>query len=264
MRSGYDVVFNARVDSPRQGFAAFWARVPERWGSAEGFARFIYNRCAPHDGKDPLIHERDVPLLLMDEAEAETKGDRSFHGKTLAERIVLSPRIRKWRGAGLPASRRLDSSAWKTTIGCDRYFIANPTSSRREKAWPSDRFRTLLDRLERDPDFKGVKPIVVGAPNETDWLKEIAGDHFQIVQPPTIGDLFDLVSGAEFLLTNTSSMQFIAASVGTKTLTLMGRAKPEIWGPLGPADSYVLGREPVDVESMFQREPTNRSRLKQF
>ncbi len=252
--SGYSAVVNARVDSPRQGFAAFWARVPERWGSAEGPARFIYNRRAPHDGKDPLIHERDVPLLMMDEAEACFKGDPRFANKSLRERIELSPRVKKWRQAGLPTPRRLDASYTKSEVSSDRYFVVNPTSSRKEKAWPAKKFRELLLDLTRRELFSGITPVVVGAPSETEWLHEVAVDDFEVLQPHSIGELFNAVSGAEFLLTNTSSVQFIAASVGTKTLTLMGRARPEIWGPLGPSDRFILGKEPMDLESMFERE----------
>lgn len=252
--SDYDAVFNTRVDSPRQGFAAFWARVPERWGSAEGLANLIYNRRGPHDGKDPLIHERDVPLLLMDEAEAAIRGERTFRGKSLAERIDLSPRVRKWRKVGLPVARRVDGETIRQKIRSDRYFIVNPTSSRREKAWPAIRFRDLLRAAEQRELFPGVLPIVVGSPNESEWLREVAGHQFRIVQPTNIGELFHVVAGAEFLVTNTSSVQFIAACVGTKTLTLMGRAKPEIWGPLGPSDRYIQGVEPKSVSSLFDRE----------
>lgn len=249
-----NVVFNARVDSPRQGFAAFWARVPERWGSAAGLTRFIYNRRGPHDGKDPMIHERDVPLLLMDEAESIENGRESFTGKTLPERIGESARIRRWREEGLASPRQAHAERAKSKIGLDRYFVVNPTSSRREKAWPSGKFAKLLSEIRRRAELPGLTPVVVGAPNETDWLREVAGSDFMVYQPEKLSDLFDVIAGAEFLLTNTSSVQFVAAAVGTKTLTLMGRAKPEIWGPLGPKDRYLLGKEPQDVESMFERE----------
>ncbi len=250
-----DVVFNARVDSARQGFAALFAGVSERWGSGAGLANFIYNRRATHDGKDPLIHERDVPLLLMDEAEAREKGDPTFLRRNLKDRIELSPRIRKWRKAGLPASMRLNSDFVKDSkCGIERYFVVNPTSSRREKAWPAQQFAELLRRIRDQSEFPGLTPIVVGSPTETEWLQEVAGEDFKIIQPVSLGDLFHVIAGAEFLLTNTSSVQFVAASVGTKTLTLMGRAKPEIWGPLGPSDRFLLGKEPLDVDSIFERE----------
>ena len=244
-----DVVFNARVDSARQGFAAFWARVPERWGSAAGPANWIYHRRAPHDGKDPLIHERDVPLLLMDEAEAGKP-----LGRSLSERVEASPRIRKWRKTGLPTPRRIDSESPGGTFGVGRYFVVNPTSSRREKAWPAKNFAELLKVIRDQGEFQGVTPLVVGSPSETDWLREVAGSEFKFVQPNSLGELFNVIAGAEFLLTNTSSVQFVAASVGTKTLTLMGRAKPQIWGPLGPSDRSLQGVEPDDIDSMFERE----------
>lgn len=253
-----DVVFNARVDSPRQGFAAFWARVPERWGSASGLARFIYNRRAPHDGKDPLIHERDVPLLLMDEAEPLKNrgagGRNAFERKTLRERIDASPRIGRWREKGLASPRRVDATSAKSRLGLERYFVVNPTSSRREKAWPSKKFAKLLGEVQMRAEIPGLTPVVVGAPNETEWLHEVAGVDFKVFQPATLAELFDVIAGAEFLLTNTSSVQFVAAAVGTKTLTLMGRARPEIWGPLGPKDRFVRGTEPADVSSLFERE----------
>jgi ADP-heptose:LPS heptosyltransferase len=249
-KSGYGVVVNTRVDSPRQGFPAFLGGVPERWGAADGLARLIYNKRGSHYGKDPLLHERDVALLLMDEADGVISRDTSG----LQSRIGASPRIAKWRKLGLPSPRSLSFESAHRITGEKFYFAVNPTSSRREKAWPSHAFRELLLKLRGEGCFQNIVPIVLGAPNETDWLKEVAGDDFRIVQPPTIGELFDVLAGAAFLLTNTSSVQFIAASTGTKTITLMGRARPEIWGPLGPDDEIVQGREPDGLESIFERE----------
>ncbi len=246
MASGYEVVFNTRVDSPREAFPSFFARVPERWGAAKGLERFIYTRRGSHYGKDPLLHERDVPLLLQDEIESN---QRLSSFPTLAQRIENSPRIEKWRKQGLPCPRAApkNTSAPKT-------LLVNPTSSRREKAWPSQRFRELLKVLKPLPELSGVEIKVLGAPAETDWLQEVASEGFQIAQPSSIGELFKTVAGADLLLTNTSSVQFIAAATATPVLTLMGRARPEIWGPLGPKDVVVRGVEPLDVESLFERE----------
>lgn len=248
------VVFNTRVDSPRQGFPAFFAGVAERWGSAEGFAGFIYNRRARHNGKDPLIHERDVPLLLMDEAE----GRIVRKGRTLSEALAMSPRVQRWKAKGLPAPLRLKQDIATAVAGAavGAYVLVNPTSSRREKAWPSARFRELILELEKNVN---AEVLVLGSPQETDWLREVAigglGEReFRIVQPRSIGELFQVVAGARWLLTNTSSVQFIAAAVQTPVLTLMGRAIPEIWGPLGPMDKIVRGVEPNEIADMFIRE----------
>lgn len=244
---GYEAVINTRVDSPRQGFPAFWAGVPERWGSAAGLASLIYNHRAPHAGKDPLIHERDVPLLMVDEASAHK------HTGTLSERIARSKRIKRWREVGLPCPRALDRGRFQTRFG--RYFLINPTSSRREKAWPSEHFARLVEEIGRLTAGR-LNPVVIGAPSETEWLQEVAGagTSVAVLQPTTIGELFDAVAGARFLVANTSSTQFVAASCGVRALTLIGRAKPEIWGPVGPRDRFVRGTEPHGVESMFERE----------
>lgn len=246
MGSGYHAIFNTRVDSPREAFPAVWARVPERWGTASGLARFVYTHRGTHYGKDPLLHERDVPLLLQDEIT-----DPSFRSKyqVLSTRIANSPRIEKWRQIGLPCPR----AAPKVNPG-RKMFLVNPTSSRREKAWPSQKFYELLQSLKLLPEFTDVELKVLGAPAETNWLNEVARGEFPIVQPSSIGELFTTVAKAVMLLTNTSSVQFIAAATATPVVTLMGRARPEIWGPLGPMDLVVRGTEPLEIESLFERE----------
>jgi ADP-heptose:LPS heptosyltransferase len=133
-------------------------------------------------------------------------------------------------------------------------LLVNPTSSRREKAWPSQKFHELIKSLKASPNLRDVEVKVLGAPSETDWLNEVARGEFSIVQPANIGELFRTVAQASMLVTNTSSVQFIAASVATPVVTLMGRARPEIWGPLGPKDLIVRGSEPADVDSLFERE----------
>lgn len=243
---GYGAIFNTRVDSPREAFPAFWTRVPDRWGTASGLARFVYTHRGTHYGKDPLLHERDVPLLLQDEIT-----DPSFRSKysALSTRIANSPRIEKWRQIGLPCPRE----ASKINPG-RKTVLVNPTSSRREKAWPSQKFHELLQSLKLLTEFTDVELKVLGAPTETNWLNEVARGEFPIVQPSNIGELFNTVAKAVMLLTNTSSVQFIAAATATPVVTLMGRARPEIWGPLGPKDRFIRGTEPLEIESLFERE----------
>ncbi len=86
--------------------------------------------------------------------------------------------------------------------------------------------------------------MIVGAPNESEWLSQVAGTEFPIVQPPSLGELIDVVSGANVLITNTSSVQFIAAGTRTPSITLMGRSEPVRWGPVGPQDIVVRGEIP--------------------
>lgn len=258
-----DVLFNTRVDSPRQAIPALFARVGERWGAAAGMASWVYNHRAPHDGKDPLIHERDVPLLLMDEAEESDKTGTRGNLRSLEERQRLSRRINSWRGRGLPCPRTILDTDIERVVGCNRghYALVNPTSSRREKAWPSEKYRQLVQALRlRAADSKDGNPyeiLVIGSPTETAWLEEVAREaDVRVLQPQNIGDLFCAVAGARWLLSNTSSVQFIAASVQTRVLTLMGVADPRIWGPLGAHDRWIRGSDylKTEIADLFERE----------
>jgi len=257
---GFDAVVNTNIDSTRYAWEAFRAGVQTRIGSAPSLASLLYTHSSPFFGKDPLVHERDVPLLLMEFA---TSGAQRFLRSTAQNRCVLdhwiatSELVKKWRQHGLPAAKTpLNETVTKLAPSLKgRYVLVNPTSSRREKAWPSASFKALIEKIEAPFSEKGIHIAVIGSGQETDWLREVAGSRFAIVQPATIGELQDVVHHAEALVTNTSSMQFIAASCGTKTLTLMGRARPEIWGPLGPKDHYILGQPPNDLaHDIFSQE----------
>lgn len=248
-----DVLFNARVDSVRQGIPGWLARTPERWGSAPWPAHLIYNCRAPHDGKDPLIHERDVPLLMMDEAEQ----GRSL-GSSLAERIEHSPRIAHWRKAGLPTLLSKSSKLRSQPNGPagSGLFLMNPTASRVEKAWPESRFAELI-RHRRFQDWlkeHDLSLALIGAPNERDWLQRIAdasSSDCRLITPNSIGELAGVVQSAAGLIANTSSVQFIAATCETPVATLMGRARKEIWGPVGPNDIVIQSRNASQFQQML-------------
>lgn len=247
-------VVNTNIDSARYGWEAFRAGTPIRVGSAPFGNSFLYTHASPFFGKDPLIHERDAALLILEFATpGALKHFRSVerNRRALDHWISSSRLIAKWRALGLPPARKSSGPAAEKLTGSRQgtYVLVNPTSSRREKAWPSEKFAEFLNETVEPLRAGDLKAIVIGSPAETDWLREVAGSEFQIVQPASIGELQEIVAGAKALLTNTSSMQFIAASQGCVCLTLMGRAKPEIWGPLGPNDRKVMGLPPEDLSS---------------
>lgn len=249
---GYGAAINTQIGSHRYGLQAWRAGVPLRFGSAPWTMGWVYSHPSPDFGKDPLIHERDAALLLLEDT---ATGLSRFLKSTSKNRAILSASIersslvRKWRERGLPPGKPADLARAKELTGREpgSYILVNPTSSRREKAWPSSKFHELMLQSRESMKASGIEVLVLGSPSETDWLKEVAGDEFRVVQPPTIRDLQDVLSGSRGLLTNTSSVQFVAAMTGTPTLTLMGRARPEIWGPLGPQDQIVRGRPPAEL-----------------
>jgi ADP-heptose:LPS heptosyltransferase len=139
------------------------------------------------------------------------------------------------------------------------YWLINPTASRREKAWPVEKFRELSRRLVPLLAGAGLELRILGAPSESEWLRQAVPPGLDpgraIVQPPSARHLLDVLGGARALVTNTSSTQFLAPGLGVRTLTLMGRSRPEIWGPLGPRDLVVRGAiDPALDKEIFRQE----------
>lgn len=221
-----DVLINTRIDSLRFVWPALFAGVQTRYGSAPWPFSFLYTHNSPWLGKDPLIHERDAALRLLD-------------GKTSEASLVV-----KWqKQGGLPATKLFNQTIAekKTNSKWKKYCLVNPTASRVVKAWPKEKFRELIEALLAETKLKDIGLIVIGSPSETEWLEYVANKKVMIVQPKNISELIDVVAGAKFLIANTSSMQFVAASTKTPVVTLMGSARPEIWGPIGKNDLFLLG-----------------------
>jgi ADP-heptose:LPS heptosyltransferase len=221
---------------------------------------WLYTYASPFFGKDPVMHERDAPLLMLELSDSSPAKYFKFTAANrarLPEILQNSQLVNKWREQGLPYAKSPDLSRAEEITGAppEKYIVVNPTSSRREKAWPAEKFRELLLASRPKLKARGFEVIVVGAPTETDWLREVAGNDFRMVQPPSVRDLQDVLSASRGLLTNTSSVQFIAAATGTPTVTLMGRAKPVIWGPVGPHDAIIEGQPPQELaHNIFEQE----------
>lgn len=227
---------NLRIESFRFSWFA-WARIPIRIGSSPWPMKWLYTHWFPWLGKEPAIHERDWYTRVA----STIKGE---------EKIKLPYELKK---TGLPRLKKFNEtkikSFWK--LEKSNYILMNPTSSRREKAWPSEKYRELALSLRSGK----YEVLILGAPKETEWLKEVAGEDFRIIQPKTLFDLADLIGGARLLIANTSSSQFMAASMGTPAVVLMGNATPLRWGPVGPKDQTVCAEGDFsNVSDLFERD----------
>ncbi len=259
-------VVNHRIESHRFAIQPWLRRTPHRIGSGPWATRFLYTHWSPDLGKDPVIHERDWHLRVATARPKPTGGTSYFEGASVAKnRRVLTPEKsfglssevwQRWQRKGLPRLRVQDKAfCQRQGLVWKGYILVNPTSSRREKAWPSENYARFLGQWPQYEWARGLEPIVVGAPSETAWLKEVAGDRFRVIQPESVADLFHLVDGAFGLLTNASSMHFIAASTDTPAVVLMGRSDPRIWGPLGEQKWVVQRRPEAYVSSdIFEQE----------
>ena len=209
-------VVNTRYESSRYALGPFLSMVPVRVGSSEWPFRWLYTDWVGQPYRGPAIHEREMIL-------------RVIGGKT--------------ETAGLPRLKHDDqvNAARVVNRPAKSYWLINPTASVPDKAWPAQRFSELVLRLTAILDKRAIAVLVIGAPQETEWLKKVARDTGAIIQPQKLSDLIDVIASARLLITNASSMQFFAATTNTRTVTLFGAADPLVWGPLGQADLVIRG-----------------------
>lgn len=269
------VSVNLRVESYRYAWAPLFARVPVRFGTCPPHMQWLYTRWSPWLGKDPMLHERDRMLEILEApSECRLSCFSTSHNRRLLRKKQTGDDSQKpnkfqvfpvgqsrdslayrWKHRGLPQivmANPVTVRSYGLVPG--NYWLINPTASRWEKAWPKEKFQILCERLKVLSEQAGKQLIVLGSPAETEWLQQVANSgktQISIVQPKSLKDLFHVVALAEALVANTSSVQFIAAAVKTKCFTLMGRTYPVRWGPLGPQDAFLCGQQqdppPADI-----------------
>lgn len=236
---------NLRIESYRFAWGPWLSGVPIRIGSCPWPMKWLYTHWFPWLGKEPQLHERDWYEAVVKASKRRllvpgtTESNRRRYAIATGRPLAGLPQLKEGNQATIS---RLTQD--KGAIQFKRYWLINPTASRKEKAWPAQKFRELALKLSEKLRTQGISVVIIGAPNESEWLSQVAGGDFPLVQPPTLGELIDVVSGANVLITNTSSVQFIAAGCRTPSLTLMGRSEPVRWGPVGPQDVVVQGEIP--------------------
>lgn len=255
----FRAVVNHRIESHRFAIQPWLQQVPIRIGSGPWATRFLYTHWSPDLGKDPMIHERDWHLRVATAEATSASAASCLDGLSVRKnRRALNPERffglpsevwRCWEAEGLPRLRGMDQNyCQRFGLSWKKFFLVNPTSSRREKAWTGENYARFLKQWSPSALELGLEPVVVGAPSETVWLKDVAGEEFRVIQPESVAELFHLVDGAVGLLTNASSMHFIAASTDTPAVVLMGRSDRRIWGPLG-RQKWVVQRRPETYQS---------------
>lgn len=223
--SNYQITIDLRSESLRFALKAFAAKVPMRVGANKSQLGKLFFTHFSLCGRNKEIHERDRYLEILSSINKNFINDKKIY----------------WDKMGLPSLKWFPKNYLQ---GCSlnqvkKVILINPTASIREKAWESKNFRELALKL-KDSSYEIQ---IIGSLSETEWLKEVAQVDFHIVQPRNILALIDIVKGASLLVTNTSSMQFIAASTNTPTLTLMGTASPKRWGTLGESSFCLKNME---------------------
>ena len=251
----FDLIVNLRLESTR--FAWRTRKLRYRLGTAPWPLQFLYSHWSPWLGRDPIFHERDRLLEVLEapfreglnfqtvvRAKEQLRFKQSgFKNIKVDPYKVLHPQQNpnslsyKWRERGLPSLLPEHQRRART----NQIFI-NPTASRWEKAWHPEKFRAFALELRRTRS--NFEVVILGAPNETEWLQKVAGSDFAIVQPKNFWELQLELSGAAALIANCSSSQFFANTTETPVCTLHGRTFPARWGPLRPIDLSICGKVP--------------------
>ena len=214
----FDATLDLRTESLRFAWRARLARVPFRIGGSKSIFSKLFFTHFNQEIRQNNIHERDRYLEIL----------------LSLDSTYIKERIEYWQEQGLPPLREPSESSVERN-----YILINPTASIREKAWPSEKFRQLALKLKES----NQEVIIIGSPRESDWLKEVASEDFKMIQPQNIQELIEVVAKAKLLVTNTSSMQFIASSTKTPTLAIIGLANPKRWGPLGAWSHFIKGND---------------------
>lgn len=261
---------NLRIDSFRFLVSAWRAKVPRRHGTCPWYLKFLVTHWAPWLNQRAAIHERDRLLCIVEAAPRRLfpLGFEKFNRR----RILHTPEPDyatalqshwpahslpfQWLPLGLPPLAPFNPAQLrkKFALTSKKYWLINPTASLTEKAWPAESFRAFCDEYAADLKRRGIELVITGAPHESDWLMLVAGERFRVIQPESFNDLVTLVAGAEVLVANTSALQFVSAATQTPALTLVGRATPARWGPVGPRDLCLWGKLPPGFRGSFSEE----------
>lgn len=122
------------------------------------------------------------------------------------------------------------------SIGGTQPLVAiHPGASRRERAWPAQRFAELARRLADN----GARLMVLGAPGDraaASPVLQASGDAvMDAVGIGGIGTMAALVEQCDLFVGNDSGPMHVAAAVGTATLAVFGPGAPGKTAPYVPA-----------------------------
>lgn len=260
---------NHRIESYRYAWGPFFSNVKYRFGTCPPLFKWLYTHWSPWLGKDPIIHERDRHLRLLEapptkffkfECTQKNRDELKFlqtgkvNQKPDKYKVFHSQQDRqtlayKWNQKALPQILEPNPQALAPlNLQNKKYWVVNPTSSRWEKAWSKQKFKEWCEQILPIAKKESRELIVVGSLAETEWLNFVANNKMRVIQPATIEVLTNVIACAELLVTNTSSVQYIAATTKTPSLVLMGRTFPARWGPLGTKDKFIAGHPPANFK----------------
>jgi 3-deoxy-D-manno-octulosonic-acid transferase len=118
-------------------------------------------------------------------------------------------------------------------------LLVNTLTSWPDKNWSAAAFAQVLDDLPAD-----LQIVFCGAPHDAAHIeaiqKKMTHASLSIAGKASLMELAALFRSANLLLTGDTGPLYIAAAVGTPTLSLWGPTHPDIYGPLTGPHRFIL------------------------
>ncbi len=109
-------------------------------------------------------------------------------------------------------------------------IVVHPGSGGRDKCWPMEHFRELIDQLPGDV------PMICG-----EVEGKLPGARFCA----TLDELAGVLETARLFVGNDAGPTHLAAAMGVPTVALFGPTDPQRWAPIGPAVTVLAPVRPT-------------------
>jgi ADP-heptose:LPS heptosyltransferase len=119
----------------------------------------------------------------------------------------------------------------------DDYVVVHPGAGADVKLWPAQRWRTVLDWLERE----GLQAVVTGSEGERALADELCGGAtgaLSLAGQTPLDVLIETLRGATLALGPDCGPLHLAVATGTPTVHVFGPSDSARYGPWGPAYNH--------------------------
>lgn len=123
----------------------------------------------------------------------------------------------------------------------DYLVVVNPGGNWDLKRWPARNFSLLIRGFLVD---RGVKVVISGAQKDVSFIKEMNGltphGAVSLAGQTNLKQLIALMERADLVVSADSGPLHLASSVGSDVIGLFGPTRPEVTGPRGGGQVFVL------------------------
>ena len=215
--------------------SVFLARIPERVGYALDGRRLLLTKALPLPADDTHEVHEHLGLVRTAFGAEGTPDDLGLEAGETAKATVADWLARHRRA---PEGRLI--------------ALAPGAAYGPAKAWPANRYASLIDLLARK---HRAECVLVGVPAERTKCEEVArASHSEALVAAgetTVAGLVALLSLADGFAGNDSGAMHVAGAVGIPTVGIFGSTSPDKTAPLGPRARPI--HHPIECSPCFDR-----------